>query len=232
MVSKKNIHRYWRGLNKYLLMAAFVAITLIFIFDFYLFDKAPIVNEANKIGKIFYNLLFSFVAAYIFYLLTVYTKEYNNRKAMIPSLKYFLKQIIGDTERIMQTMSKATGVTITENSSPEDISCVCNLINPLTIPPKLNEYNRLEIAGNWFNNLFFHKRVVEEAISRIRSQYFVVIDDELIELLGEIENCSLFQNVNFTIQLNLGNTDMSCFNKDFIDYFALTKKLKEYINNL
>ncbi|MDF9829329.1 hypothetical protein [Parabacteroides sp. PF5-6] len=232
MGNKVDISRYWNGLNKPLLAAAIIAVILVFVFDFYLFDIEEAFKGASKIGRIFYNLLFSFITAYIFYLLTVYSKEYYNKQATAPSLKFYLRQIVSDAERVMKTISKTTAVHIDENSSLEDITRACNLINPLTIPPKLDELNKLVIPGNWYNHFFFHKEVVDTALTRVRSQYFIILDDELIDMLGNIENSSLFENINFCIQHNLGGTDLDFISKDLVIYFAAIKKLKKYIEAL
>jgi len=224
------MRHFFRYFSWKLAIIALLAIVLLFLFEFLFFENPEFFNGANKIGKIIYGLLLSYLAAYVFYILTVYYKEYRMRKSVRIPLQYEVEQILKSYHSLFLSISKSSGINIEDCFSREDIETACSKLKTTESPLNPYEGNTVKLPNNWITYLNVNKDVSIERISSIFSVYLNNMDYVLIDLLVKIKTSEYFELVNIADQRKVEYEDFSQFFPAMSEYIILMKSLHSYSN--
>lgn len=220
---------FFRYFNWYLFSFALFSLIALFIFDFYLFNIEESFKGAHIIGKIIYNLLLSYTAGYIFYLMTVYYSEYKTKKAIRTSLSYDINQVLSSYRTLIRTICKSSNQEITGFFMLEEIENACNFIALNRPPINPNENNTVRLTANWPPYLNVHMSVVKEGIHSIFSLYINNLDEELKTVLSKIKVCDYFEIINSLDQYKVQNTLLSTYSDKMNEYIGLMDSLNNYL---
>jgi len=220
----KNFFRYF---NWGLAIGALLAFFLVLCFELIFFQREEIFVGANGVGKIIYTLLLSFIAAYIFYLLTVYYKEYKTKETVRVPLNIEIEQLLKTYRSLFLSICKSAGREIENCFSSREIEVACRLLDTSTRP--LNPYsgNTVKLPNNWITFLNANKDVSRETIDSILNLYIQYIDYEIIDLLNRIKRCDYFELVNIADQRKDEYREFSRFFPAMKEYIDLMQQLEE-----
>lgn len=222
---------YIKGLNRWLLIFMFILPTiLLLVFDFYFFEIPEIFEGANKVGKIIYGLFFSTIAAYIFYIATVYIPEFKLKSSVNVGLKAMLNDMVTHVDKLASRISLQSGVEINRQSSLETLNNALLQIDIRSTPQALDTLSPIVFA-NWQELMIHHISSMGNVINMITMRYITVMDPKLISLFHTIETCGFSKDVLTFRSVQLGG-DLHGFASGIKSYFEIINTLEVLKNEL
>ena len=97
---------FFKTLNRTLNMLTLASVILVFCLDMWLFDIPAPCQFFVACGKFFYGVGLSFIAAYIFYLITVHYPEVKKASTVYKVSDFPAMAIVTNIERIFIDMAK------------------------------------------------------------------------------------------------------------------------------
>lgn len=213
--------------RKGLLYTLGVAICLILLFDFYLFNIPNWFSKADVWGQIFYKICFAYITGFIFFFINVHLQNERAKVKMHLYIHNKIADILSANQDLIATIILNSNETIT-NYRPEkqELKEYCLKVNPhkYCSIPKLPGF-----FENWFVAINHIHKINKEAIDDL----FNIRDNisiDVLELLSKIED-TLKNHVNLTKGLSMGNQDLEVFHHGIYDYtnyaYALKKTFDE-----
>ena len=120
---------FFKTLNRTLNMLTLASVILVFCLDMWLFDIPAPCQLFVACGKFFYGVGLSFIAAYIFYLITVHYPEVSKARTVYKVSDFPAMAIVTNIERIFIDMAKKQGMDIKR----ENLNRVTILFSATTI---------------------------------------------------------------------------------------------------
>ena len=118
---KKNSCVFIRTLNPVLAGAVLLCVLLVFCMDMWLFEIEAPCKFFVAFGKFFYGGALSFIAAYVFYLVTVHYPETRKARMIYEASLFPANAVVTNIEGIFIDMAKKQGKKIGRDSLSEDI---------------------------------------------------------------------------------------------------------------
>ena len=181
---KKNGCVFIRTLNPVLGGAVLLCVLLVFCMDMWLFEVEAPCKFFVAFGKFFYGGALSFIAAYVFYLVTVHYPETRKVRMIYEASLFPANAIVTNIEGIFIDMAKKQGKEIERGCLNEDV------IKKLLASTKCygvstsSSLNGKEM--NWLEYLRSKEETYRLHIREIKSLY-VQLDSEYVAAVSAIE---------------------------------------------
>ncbi|MFE1242960.1 hypothetical protein ACFW35_02420 [Fictibacillus sp. NPDC058756] len=189
-----------------------------------------------ELGETVFDLCIGYIVSCIFYYIVVYLPEQKKRKQTMTIIEKRIDSILGSMGITIYYYFHKYGIS--ENNKRfqeqvEDLETIdCNnkmnfsyqyIEKPTGRTVRMNTGEFTEIMS-----LLDHSKRIQGTINNIfKIPVIVNIDEDLIVILEEINNCQLFRTVSALKMFPLGITPG--FGKDLFLYYLLYKKLSKYI---
>ncbi len=225
------MNNFFRGFNWWLFASAIISFVLILCISLWFSNIPEIFKNASIIGEINIALLCSYLAAYIFYLITSYYQEFKNRKNSKIPLSYHLDEILNSHNNYLKTINlaiKKDFLELTEKEKRNNLS----LLKIIDLPPKINPRITINIPKTWNNYLTWHRQVQEKSIRKIYDRYAFIMEDELSDILSQIENSKFHEEINIAYQRPDIYQNLNSLFVPMQEYITFFERLKNYIERM
>lgn len=214
---------FWK-LSKYLVnVGAIVSCSIIALQEFFPTETSS--NSLLGISEVAARLSYSFVAAFIFYLLNVGLREELRRRKLYPFLAQNIKTLIGDGQVVFRQLGIEAGLPLELGSASQStLSEVCKKVNPHAPAPILNE--AMEPQSNMFL-LTVQKLRSQETIRRCE-RITPWLDGELLSLLFRIDHCTYFMQLSGCVMHPIRNENLTFLAHSLYHYQMLLNELQGY----
>lgn len=186
------MNNFWivflKTLNRTLNMLTLASVILVFCLDMWLFDIPAPCQFFVACGKFFYGVGLSFIAAYIFYLITVHYPEVSNARIVYKASDFPAMAIVTNIEWIFIDMAKKQGSDIKRENLNEAV------IKDILSSTKCYGDSMLNDIGsqgevktkNWLGYIGSVERTYRSFINDIKPLYSQ-LDSEYVAAISEIE---------------------------------------------
>ncbi|MDT0644997.1 hypothetical protein RM553_19345 [Zunongwangia sp. F363] len=213
------------------LSAAFIV-----IYTFILIDIPEKFDKGYEIGLLLFNLSFSIISAFIFYLLIDFYPKQIRKKELLSSLEIYLSRIEETYNTILKNLdyNNLEIDTLTyKDCSKEDLKIVMSNTNPNF----KTDVNTLTKQGLTISELInVQKGYVENQITELEKHINFLSTDLYKELvnLKAIDLTLIFRAGTIMLnRINSPNNDFGIFSDQFYDYIIKVRSIRnEWNNNL
>lgn len=231
---------FFKTLNRTLNMLTLTSVILVFCLDMWLFDIPAPCQFFVACGKFFYGVGLSFIAAYIFYLITVHYPEVKKARTVYKVSDFPAMAIVTNIERIFIDMAEKQGRDIKrENLNEEVIKDILSFTRCYG-DSTLNDINSQgkPKAKNWLEYIVFVEKTYRSFINGVKPLYSQ-LDSEYVAAISEIEQYDFSQPImamllrHKTQQKSQQNIDSITFKSDlgssFLDLYNKSQVLRKII---
>ncbi len=230
-----------RTLNGCLLFLFILSVLIIFSMDMWLLNIDAPCRLMVALGRFNYGIAVSYVAAFIFYLITVHYGETKSAISAYQAACFPAKAIVGNIEYIFTDMSKKLGEEITRSELSEDV--IKNILKRTKCigDSTVAKYSSLTSEQNEYKSWIEYLQDKEATISDFFKKLYPIypkLDAEYIKELSILEQ----DNALFAIPRMVGVAAMSkkcdissmCFNNGLdtflIELYQKSQDLEKVIN--
>lgn len=214
---------FFKTLNQTLNMLTLVSVILVFYLDMWLSDIPAPCQFFVACGKFFYGVGLSFIAAYIFYLITVHYPEVKKARTVYKVSDFPAMAIVTNIERIFIDMAEKQGRDIKRENLNEEVikdilsSTRCygdSTLNNIDSQGKVK-------AENWLEYIESVEKTYRSFINSVKplcSQ----LDSEYVSAISDIEQCAFSRPIVKAISCFLilqQDIDSITFKSGFEDLF-------------
>lgn len=177
-------------------MLTLVSVILVFCLDMWLFDIPAPCQFFVACGKFFYGVGLSFIAAYIFYLITVHYPEVKKARTVYKVSDFPAMAIVTNIERIYIDMAEKQGRDIKRENLNEE---VINDILSSTGCYDDSTLNDIDSQGktkakNWLGYIISIEKTYRSFINGVKPLYSQ-LDSEYVAAISDIEQYAFSQPV-------------------------------------
>lgn len=187
---------FFKTLNRTLNMLTLASVIFVFCLDMWLFDIPAPCQFFVACGKFFYGVGLSFIAAYIFYLITVHYPEVKKARTVYKVSDFPAMAIVTNIERIFIDMAEKQGMDIKrENLNEElikDILSFTRCYGDSTLND-INSQGKTK-AKNWLGYIVFVEKTYRSFINDVKPLYSQ-LDSEYVAAISKIEQCNFSQSI-------------------------------------
>jgi len=213
--------------SRFLNILALCSVVLLIVKILILNDIKELFGGAYELGVIVEAILASILASYIFYMVVVHIKEYNDRKYIYPLILKWANRILGDCINQLNEISKASGVSLDLNNVTENaINSAFSKINPNSQAPLLLVFPNTH--ANWIQFMLYHRKRTKNNSEKLISQ-MLFVESELVSKVVEVDDCSHFCQLENVAAAPINNTNISFMASLFYKYCILCNGLKKLI---
>ena len=197
-----------------------------FCLDMWLFDIPAPCQFFVACGKFFYGVGLSFIAAYIFYLITVHYPEVKKASTVYKVSDFPAMAIVTNIERIFIDMAKKQGMDIKRENLNEklikDILSSTRCYDDSTLSD-IDSQGKIK-AKNWLGYIVSVEKTYRSFINGVKSLYSQ-LDSEYVAAISEIEQCDFSQPImamllrHKTQQKSQQNIESITFESGLEDFF-------------
>lgn len=235
---------FFKTLNRTLNMLTLTSVILVFCLDMWLFDIPAPCQFFVACGKFFYGVGLSFIAAYIFYLITVHYPEVKKARTVYRVSDFPSMAIVTKIERIFIDMAKKQARDIKRENLNEE------LIKDILSSTKCYDdstLNGIDSQGevktkNWLGYIVSVEKTYRSFINDVKPLYSQ-LDSEYVAAISEIEQYAFSQPImamfpflilrQKTQQESQQNIDSITFKSDlgsfFLDLYNKSQVLRKII---
>ena len=177
-----------RTLNPVLGGTVLLCVLLVFCMDMWLFEVEAPCKFFVAFGKFFYGGALSFIAAYVFYLVTVHYPDTRKARMIYEASLFPANAIVTNIEGIFIDMAKKQGKEIERGSLNEDV--IKNLLASTRCYGVSTSSSLNGQEMNWLEYLRSKEETYRLHIKEIKSLY-VQLDSEYVAAVSAIEQVSL-----------------------------------------
>ena len=232
---------FFRTLNKSVLICAIVCGFHAFCMDIWLFHIEAPCNIFVACGKLLYGFDLSFVAAYIFYLMTVHYPDIKNKKTIYIASDFLAMAIVKNIEGIFIDMAKKLNQDVEcKNLTPERIKQILlstSCFASSTLSNFKHSNGRVEvISKNWIEYIRNKENVWRSFMAELRPLYSH-LDTEYISALADIDQYNFANPITAMVTIYISqngqnNSSIPFSNgleKFFLDIYAKSQTLRKII---
>jgi len=210
---------FFKTLNRTLNILAVVSVILVFCLDMWLFDiKAPCLFFV-ACGKFFYGVGLSFIAAYIFYLITVHYPETHKAIIAYKVSDFPAMAIVTNIENIFIDMAKEQGQDLNYKALNDELikgilsSTKCTDASPLH---DVNIAKGTFFPKDWLKYIKTKEETYQLFINAVKP-LFCQLDSEYTAAISEIEQCPFSQPIVAMVSMLSLTQGMNCNQMTFAD---------------
>lgn len=179
-------------------------------------------ESCNNLNQLYINLTYSFLAGYVFYLLTIYFPRKTEKKRLQPVIIKKTKAIKNELENVLLEFSRGTGINYTEIENARKVLMSKNWTDNMPMYQKLYNANISYIAFIGEVGKIIQKNVVE-----LIQSYQRFMTTEQICLLEELSNLYIFSLAQRFSKMPISLEDENG-KKSLVDFFIKAlEKMKE-----
>lgn len=216
-MNKKFLSVFLKTINTWLWALCVISVVLVFVMDMWLLDIPAPNKFCEAIGKFNYGVAVSYIAAFIFYLISVHYPETKSAISLYTAAHFPAKAIVTNIEGIFIDMGKQLNKDVDRNNlndvTIKDIlghtKCYSN-----STTAKLNSLGTGTYTYfTWIEYLELKKPVIESFFKQLHPLYSK-LDGEYINVLSKVEQNASLQAVLLMVpaSLKVGHTkDSICF---------------------
>jgi hypothetical protein len=196
----------------------------------FVFDKIPEpMRGLSNLGIVVEGLLVSVLASYIFYLIVVHLKGFNDRRHVYPFIIKWADRIVGVCRGQLRDVGKAAGTNLELSSVTfADIEAAMKVIDLHTEAPLLIGVLPFRYA-NWYQYFEFSRNKSKRYFSELMSQ-LLYLDAELVSLVMAVEGSAHFIVSEGAAGMPFKNTDLTSHASSFFEYCQLCRALDAYLS--
>lgn len=217
---------FFKTLNQTLNMLTLVSVILVFCLDMWLFDIPAPCRFFVACGKFFYGVGLSFIAAYIFYLITVHYPEVKKASTVYKVSDFPAMAIVTNIERIFINMAEKQGRDIKRENLDEEL--IKNILSSTRCYDD-STLNGIDSQGkikakNWLGYIVSVEKTYLSFINDVKPLYSQ-LDSEYVAAISEIEQCDFSQPIMAMLlrhkiqQKSQQNIDSITFKSGLEDFF-------------
>ena len=232
---------FFKTLSPSVLICSIVCGLHAFCMDMWLFHIEAPCNFFVACGKLFYGFDLSFVAAYIFYLMTVHYPDNRKKKAIYAASDFSSMAIVTNIEAIFIDMAKKLNQDVEyKNLNPECITQILSstpCLAPSTMSGFQRNNGRVETTSkNWIEKKKKKENVWRSFLANLRPLY-PHLDSEYISALADIDQYNFSDPITalVTVQISLNRQDNASIafsnglEKFFIDMYTRSQALRKIV---
>ncbi len=229
---------FFNTLNLWLTILFFISLGCVLIMDLWLLEIPAPFKLFVVIGKLNYGLAISYLAAYIFYLMTVHYESTQNSISVYTAANMPVKHIIVKVSSIFIDMGRKAGLSITEEALSEqviqDILSKTNCYADSPVAKFPTSHNQPTVYNKWVEYLEdIDKKIKADFISLY--PLYSKLDGEYVNALYAVEQNNdlnpLILMISLMLQLhritNSGIFFNECDDAFFITLYQKTMILKK-----
>ena len=202
---------------------------ILLIIKIFIFNRMPEISPGGyEFGVLSDAILTSVVASYIFYLFVVHLKDQKDKITVRPYIEKHAKRIVGDCQAILTEISKKSGIQLDLNSTENTVDDAFKKINPNSQSPLL--FSDLNRYANWSEFISYRNRRSKSSCKKLLD-HLLYLDSKLASLVANIDDCSLFIQVEMFINNMSSNQDMTFYTSTFHKYIEYSLNLNTYIES-
>lgn len=218
--------RYLRTIRKEINILTTIALVVLTVKLLYLNFVEEIVPWGSQVGDVIEKLCISIVSSYIFYLIVVHLKTEKDKENVIPYVTERVNRIVGDCSSQLSVLQRASDINLVlDDLTGEQVETAFQKIDPRSQAPL--RFFETGTNANWIQFMDYHRTRTTQEIERLLRK-ITFLDSELVQVLAELEVCTHFSTLAFTVNLPFKNTDMTAWAISFFDYCILIKRLDKY----
>ncbi len=184
----------------------------------------------NGLGIVWEGVLVSIVASYIFYVIVVHLKDFNDRKYLYPFISIWTKRVVGICLVQLRDVSKTSGIELDFHKfTVEEIQIAFNAIDPHNDAPLLVGVNPFRYA-NWYEYFKFEREKSKKYFLELLTQ-LPYLDARLVSLMMAIEGSAHFVLSESCAGMPFRNTDLASHSQSFFEYCRLCRNLDDYLSS-
>lgn len=224
---------FFKPLNRTLNMLTFASVILVFCLDMWLFDIPAPCQFFVACGKFFYGIGLSFIAAYIFYLITVHYPEVKKARTVYKVSDFPAMAIVTNIERIFIDMAKKQGMDIKrENLNGELIK---NILSSTRCYDD-SDLNDIDFQGkikvkNWLGYIVSVEKTYRSFINDVKPLYSQ-LDSEYAAAISEIEQYAFSQPIMAMLSFLILRKKAQQESKQNIDAITFESGLEDFFLKL
>lgn len=230
-----NLSVFIKTLNLWLSILFGLSVVIVLTMDLWLLDIEAPYKVFVAFGKFNYGVSLSYIAAYIFYLITVHYPETKNAISIYTAASFPAKAIVSNVEYIFIDMGEKLGMNLKRDDLSEekikDILCQTKCYNDSTLSkPDLSYSNWLEYLLNKESVIKTFQQKVQPLYPKMDGEYIAALaaveqDDIIKPVIATINACILFKkSTKDDIHFNNGLETM------FIELYKKVKILDTIID--
>ncbi len=172
----------------------------------------------------------SILASYVFYLIVVHLKAFNDRRHVYPFIMKWADRIVGVCRGQLRDMGKAAGMDLQLSTvTHAEIEAAMKVVNPHTNAPLLIGVAPFRYA-NWYQYFEFSRNKSKRYFSELMSQ-LLYLEAELVSLVMAVEGSAHFVVSEAAAGMPFKNTDLSSHANSFFEYCELCRALDDYLSD-
>lgn len=224
---------FFKTLNRTLNMLTFASVILVFCLDMWLFDIPAPCQFFVACGKFFYGIGLSFIAAYIFYLITVHYPEVKKARTVYKVSDFLAMAIVTNIERIFIDMAKKQGMDIKrENLNKELIKDILSSTRCYDD----SDLNDIDFQGkikvkNWLGYIVSVENTYRSFINDVKPLYSQ-LDSEYAAAISEIEQYAFSQPIMAMLSFLILRKKAQQESKQNIDAITFESGLEDFFLKL
>ena len=165
---KKKIFNF----NKYLKIASVIAILIIAIRQFVLYDIPEYFFFGEELGELLFNLSIGYLVTFWFYYLTVYKPDQEHKSRANAYAKEFVKKIAIAYDSLIEDLSESKSSLLNELhlnlESKEGLVVALKMTDSLEVSPRMNS---LMVSLTWADLFLSQRNQIERFLREITLVY-------------------------------------------------------------
>lgn len=225
---KKLFSWFFNHLSAFLLVIALICIYAVLQIKFGCFWTVGEIDDAESVNSIIESLSFSYIAAYLFYVLTIAIPRSVRRRKLTPIIRGSVKNIgVKDIRSVLLNFYRGTGFPL----NYRDTEHTAEILKTKNWDEVIPLYKRFEgIDVTYFKYVCLTSQQIQERVSSIISRYK---EDLSVDQLVALEN---FSNMVFFIMVEFLSNHSKILVNDgrdsIIEEFVKMQKAYLEIENL
>lgn len=191
-----NFSVFLKTLNLWLSILFGLSVVIVLTMDLWLLDIEAPYKVFVAFGKFNYGVSLSYIAAYIFYLITVHYPETKNAISIYTAASFPANAIVSNVENIFIDMGKKLGRDVKrEDLSDETIKDILSKTKCYGD----STLSKIDLSYNsWLEYLLQKESVIKSFQGKLHPLY-PKMDSEYIATLADVEQCDIIQPAVATI---------------------------------
>jgi hypothetical protein len=202
---------------------------ILLVIKIFIFNRMPEISPGGyEFGVLSDAILTSVVASYIFYLFVIHLKDQKDKETVRPYIEKHAKRIVGDCLGLLTEISKKSEIQLSLDSTKDEIEEAFGVIDPHSDSPVL--ISDLRRYANWPEFISYRNKRAKSSCRKLLD-HLPYLDSKLTSFVADIDDCSLFIQVEMILNTSFNNKNMTFFTSTFHKYVELSLNLNKYIES-
>ena len=209
---------------------ALVSVACIFLHDLYWFSLPELFQGGDALMSSLYNILMGYAVSYVFFILVVQYKEYNDSQYINAIVRPVLESMVVNHMEINKALTAGLGVDQFNGLSAKATEELFERLGVTDIVPNIAE-TFIFRRCSWIEYFDYQRKHILRQLNVLKP-FISHLDPELIELLNRYENCKFYLALHFLLKDEEREDNLSIIGGYYSEYSLLGKTLYEYVKKL